>query len=84
MKAYANGKPSRGFPGWPYKQVHQMENVVVTNVQKQLNAMQKGYMPQHQNPSSDSDSDFNHMSGEEESDNHEPCMRDADSGSSSD
>ena len=29
--AYIAGKPPSGFPEWPYKQIHLIENVIVNN-----------------------------------------------------
>ena len=83
IKAYANGKPPRGFPGWPYKEVHLMDNVVVSHVQKQLNAIQKTYMAQHQYPESDSDSD-QYIQDDILTEPAEICMICSDSGCSSD
>ena len=46
INAYAAGTKPAGFPDWPYKKMHLMENVLVNNTQHKINQMQRAYIHQ--------------------------------------
>jgi len=52
IKAYPDGQPPIGFPGWPYKNVHLMEKEIINNIQQKVDQIQKSVMHQFENPSS--------------------------------
>jgi len=59
IKAYKDGRPPKGFSGWPYKQVVLDEYSAMHNFQTQLNLMRKHeskYKPQFMRTPSDNDS----------------------------
>lgn len=46
LKAYAKGKASKGFTGWPYSTLPSTDTVVVKNVQSQVNLVRQTYQPE--------------------------------------
>ena len=56
-KAHSKGEAPSGFPNWPYKRVHLMDNVLVDNIQQKIDQMQKAYSHQYEYPDSESDND---------------------------
>lgn len=54
IKAYKKGTKLRGFPDWPYKSVHMMDNVIVNETQHEIDRMQRTYGHRYEFPDSDS------------------------------
>jgi len=57
IKAYSEGKSPVGFPGWAYKSVHLMENVIINNIQHEVDQIQRASSHQDENPDSSSESE---------------------------
>jgi len=53
IRAYVAGVSPVGFPGWPHKKVHLMENVIVNNILQKVDQIQRAYFHQYENPVSD-------------------------------
>ena len=57
INAYKVGKAPAGYPGWPYKRVHLMENEILNNIQHKVNQTRREYAHQYENPTTIEGSD---------------------------
>jgi len=75
--AYIAGKPPRGFPKWPYKQIHLRENVIVNNIQLRVDQLHREtlrriYVPP-QPREVQQDEEMEDQNGPPAQDREEPC-----------